>query len=78
MEDGERNVRTEQHCHGYVLRDYRDYLDRDVEMGRRFTAALAERGVRVTLRGTWYISAAHTEADIEETLDRAEAALDSL
>ena len=61
-----------------VLRDYRDYLDRDVEMGRRFTAALAERGVRVTLRGTWYISAAHTEADIEETLDRAEAALDSL
>ncbi len=54
---------------------YRDYLDRDVEMGRRFTAALAEHGVRATLRGTWYISTAHGEADIEETLDRAEAAL---
>jgi folate-dependent tRNA-U54 methylase TrmFO/GidA len=37
--------------------------------------ALAERGVRVTSRGTLYISAAHTEADIEDTLDRAESAL---
>ena len=55
--------------------DYRDTLDRDVEMFRRFQRALAERGVRATSRGTFYISTAHGEADIEETLDRAEAAL---
>ncbi len=55
--------------------DYRDYLDRDVDLGKRFTAALAERGVRTTLRGTWYISTEHTEADIEETLDRTESTL---
>jgi glutamate-1-semialdehyde 2,1-aminomutase len=61
-----------------VFYDYREYLDRDAERYRRFVAALAERGVRTILRGTWYISAAHSEADIEETLDRAEAALATL
>ncbi|MBI5878570.1 MAG: aspartate aminotransferase family protein [Chloroflexi bacterium] len=55
--------------------EYRDYLDRDANLAKRFTTALAEHGVRTTLRGTWYISAAHSEADIEETLDRAESAL---
>jgi len=55
--------------------EYRDYLDRDAALYKQFTTALAERGVRTTLRGTWYISTAHTEADIEETLDRAESAL---
>jgi glutamate-1-semialdehyde 2,1-aminomutase len=55
--------------------DYRDTLDRDNDLYRKFALALAERGVRVTSRGTLYISAAHTEADIEDTLDRAEAAL---
>ena len=58
-----------------VFNDYRDYLDRDVELGKKFTTALAMNGVRTTLRGTWYISAAHSEADIEESLDRAESAL---
>lgn len=55
--------------------DFRDYLARDVDRYRRFVAALAERGVRTILRGTWYISAAHSAADIEETLERAQAAL---
>jgi glutamate-1-semialdehyde 2,1-aminomutase len=61
-----------------VFYDYRDSLDRDTELFRRFQAALAERGVRATSRGTFYISTAHSEADIEETLDRAEAALGAL
>lgn len=55
--------------------DYRDTLDRDADMFKRFQGALAERGVRATSRGTFYISTAHSEADIEETLDCAEAAL---
>jgi glutamate-1-semialdehyde 2,1-aminomutase len=55
--------------------DYRDYLDRDTARYAQFVAALARRGVRTILRGTWYLSSAHSESDIEETLDRAEAAL---
>ncbi len=61
-----------------AFNDYRDYADRDQETYRRFVAALMERGVRPILRGTWYISAAHTEADIDATLDRADDALTSV
>jgi glutamate-1-semialdehyde 2,1-aminomutase len=31
----------------------------------------------VARRGIWYVSAAHTEADVAETLDRAEQAFRS-
>jgi glutamate-1-semialdehyde 2,1-aminomutase len=61
-----------------VFRDYRDYMDRDQEMYREFVAALGERGVRPILRGTWYVSAAHTAADIDETLEKAEDALGAI
>jgi glutamate-1-semialdehyde 2,1-aminomutase len=61
-----------------AFHDYRDFMQRDQALGKKFTTALAMNGVRTTLRGTWYISAAHTEADIEETLDRAETALKSI
>jgi len=35
---------------------------------RRLLDALIARGIRVSTRGTWYLSAAHTDADIERTL----------
>jgi len=35
---------------------------------RRLLDALIERGIRVSTRGTWYLSAAHTDADTERTL----------
>lgn len=55
--------------------DYRDYASRDQVLYQRFVTALGERGVRTILRGIWYISAAHTVKDIDDTLDRAEEAL---
>lgn len=36
---------------------------------------LIESGVWVAGRGIWYVSAAHTEADVEETLSRADKAM---
>lgn len=45
--------------------DYRDTLSHDkVKLGR-FIAALHDRGIRVIGRGLWYISAVHTEEDID-------------
>jgi glutamate-1-semialdehyde 2,1-aminomutase len=41
----------------------------------RFVAAMAGRGVRLIGRGIWYISTAHHDADIAETLDAARAAM---
>jgi glutamate-1-semialdehyde aminotransferase len=39
---------------------------------------MMDRGIRPTTRGTWFMSAAHSEADIDETLEAAEAAMRTL
>jgi glutamate-1-semialdehyde 2,1-aminomutase len=58
--------------------DFRAYAHQDADLQRLFLEALQDRGVRVTGRGTWFLSTAHGEEDVEETLKAAEAALDSL
>ena len=55
--------------------DYRDYAARDQTLYQKFVAQLAVRGVRTILRGTWYISAAHTADDIDATVVATDAAL---
>jgi glutamate-1-semialdehyde 2,1-aminomutase len=39
---------------------------------------LMDRGVNVVPRGLWFLSSAHTEADIDETVAIAEDALRAL
>lgn len=58
------------------FRDYRDALNRDTATYGRFLTALADRGVRATSRGMWFISAAHTCEDAEFTLRAVKEALD--
>lgn len=59
-----------------AIRDYRDYAGAcDKERYSRFCVAMLERGIRLIERGVWYISAAHTAEQIEETLQAADAAL---
>ena len=41
-------------------------------LNRVFCAAMAERGVYLHPHHNWFLSAAHTEADIDRTLDRAD------
>ncbi len=53
------------------VRDYRSYIATDRVRQQRFLRALQDRGVRVTARGTWFLSAAHDESDIERTLAAA-------
>jgi len=56
--------------------DYRSYQQcSDGARLRGFLHALQEHGVRPTSRGTWFLSTAHTDADVEETIRAAEAAL---
>ena len=57
------------------LRDYRAYAGTDLARQRRFLIALQDRGVRVTARGTWFLSSAHDETDIGHTLTAAADAL---
>lgn len=59
-----------------ALRDYRDFAQScDKERYSRFCVAMLERGVRLIERGVWYLSAAHTDEQIERTLQKTEEAL---
>ena len=58
--------------------DYRSYRTTDPDRQRAFIGRLQHLGVRPTARGTWFVSAAHGEADLAETLAAAERALNGL
>ena len=60
------------------LTDYRDTLSCDKGKLREFIAGLHDHGVRVIGRGLWYISAVHTEEDIDQAIDIAETVLQQL
>lgn len=64
---------------GELFHDYRtlvEHTDRDTY--HRLVALLLDAGIRVIPRGIWYISTAHTEADVEFTLEAVRSALPKL
>jgi glutamate-1-semialdehyde 2,1-aminomutase len=48
--------------------DFRDVLTYDKIKLNKFIAGMHDQGVRIIGRGLWYISAAHTEEDIDTAL----------
>jgi glutamate-1-semialdehyde 2,1-aminomutase len=58
-----------------VFRDYRDTLTADRAKLGRFVAGMHDAGIRVIGRGLWYISAAHTEADVDQAVSTAREVL---
>ena len=58
--------------------DYRDTFAYDKAKLGRFIAGMHDRGIRIIGRGMWYISAAHTEEDIEQALSTASMVLKQL
>lgn len=58
--------------------DYRAYKESDEVLRLAFVEALQQRGIRTTPRGTWFLSTALSDADIEETLSAAKTALESV
>lgn len=61
------------------ITDYRSHKRNfDDDKYERFRRAMLERGVRVFPRGQWYVSTAHTDEDIEQTLAAADEALESI
>jgi glutamate-1-semialdehyde 2,1-aminomutase len=58
--------------------DYPSYVRTDLDRQRRFLRELQDRGVRPTARGTWFLSAAHTDAHVDETIDAVADALAAL
>jgi len=50
------------------MNDYRDTLDSDLQARDHFLEAMLGAGVYLLPDGRWYVSAAHTEADVATTL----------
>ena len=61
-----------------ALKDYRDTLQYDKAKLNRFIAGMHDAGVRIIGRGLWYISAAHTQQDIDQALDAARMVLKNI
>jgi glutamate-1-semialdehyde 2,1-aminomutase len=60
------------------ITDFRTYQASDLDRQRSFMALLEAEGVRLTSRGTWFVSSAHTDDDIDQTLAATERALRAL
>jgi glutamate-1-semialdehyde 2,1-aminomutase len=57
------------------VHNYRDVLAADKQQLGKFIAGMHNHGVRIIGRGLWYISAAHTQADIEQAVTAADQVL---
>ena len=61
---------------GKEVVDYRTHSKyADMSRYARFVAEMMKRGIRLTSRGVWFVSEAHSEEDIEATLSAAKEAL---
>jgi glutamate-1-semialdehyde 2,1-aminomutase len=55
--------------------DYRTSLGKDTAAYDRFWLALQDRGIRAIPGGLWFVSTAHTEKDVEQTLAAVQEAM---
>jgi glutamate-1-semialdehyde 2,1-aminomutase len=60
------------------IKEYRDTLTYDKRKLEKFISSMHDNKIRVIGRGLWYISAAHTEADIDHAIDQTTRVLSSL
>jgi glutamate-1-semialdehyde 2,1-aminomutase len=60
------------------VRDYRETLSYDKAKFGKFVFGMQERGIRLIGRGLWYVSAAHTVAEIDHAVATASEVLNEL
>jgi glutamate-1-semialdehyde 2,1-aminomutase len=61
---------------GPDIRSYAATADADAEAFALFTEAMLERGIMVLPRGWWFLSAAHSDEDVEQTVAAARDAFE--
>ena len=62
----------------HPIDDYVSYMRADHGRLNAFLGALLNLRVRTTARGTWFLSTAHTDSDVEATLEAVRLALRNL
>jgi glutamate-1-semialdehyde 2,1-aminomutase len=63
---------------GPAPRNYRDAAACDRDLALAFHEALQEEGIRINQAGKWFLSTAHDDAIIDETLAAADRAMATL
>ena len=61
-----------------AVRNYRDTLQTDKEKLKKFIAGMHDNGVRIIGRGLWYISAVHTESEVDQAVAVSAEVLQSI
>ena len=59
-----------------VARTYRETLEADTSLYSDFAISLLDEGILVLPDGRWYLSTAHTDQDIEDTLAAVQRAME--
>ncbi len=60
------------------VHNYREFAAANHEMASRVHAALLDRGVSMVPRGLWFLSVAHTDEDVDQTIEAVTEAFASL
>ena len=60
------------------VNDYRDSLVYDRDKLSKFISGMHNKGIRIIGRGLWYISAAHTEQEIDHAIKTAKEVLGNM
>ena len=61
-----------------ILKNHKDYLETDLNISQKFIRIMQDNKIRITGRGTWFISSAHTNKDIKKTIKSFSKSLDQL
>jgi glutamate-1-semialdehyde 2,1-aminomutase len=61
-----------------ILHNHQDYLTTDLNISQKFIRKMQDNKIRITGRGTWFISYAHTKTDIKNTIKSFTKSLDQL
>jgi len=61
-----------------ILKNHKDYLETDLNISQKFIRIMPDNKIRITGRGTWFISSAHTNKDIKKTIKSFSKSLDQL
>jgi glutamate-1-semialdehyde 2,1-aminomutase len=61
-----------------ILKNHKDYLETDLKTLQKFIRVMQDNKIRITGRGTWFISYAHTDTDLKKTIKSFNKSLDQI
>ena len=61
-----------------ILNNHKEYLQTDLKISQKFIKKMQDNKIRITARGTWFISHAHTQTDINKTISSFNKSLNEL